>query len=233
MARSITPTKYLTRASSVVTALPFSCAAWAKYTSFTGGLAALISIGNNSTTYWCLTINSAGGTTAIYNAGAGTTQADSGSGVGLTWQHHGATFSAGALRAIFNGTMVTTGTASAVATGNTQLGTLWSATTFTWTGDLAEAAIWNIDLTQSDWTALAAGISPLLVRPDALVAYWPLLGAGATEPDPWRAQDLTLVNAPAAAPHCRIITPTSAHRYGRAIPVVVLSGSHRFFHVLP
>jgi len=36
-------------------------------------------------------------------------------------------------------------------------------------GDLAEAAIWNIALSDADVARLATGESPLSVRPDALV----------------------------------------------------------------
>ena len=44
------------------------------------------------------------------------------------------------------------------------------------TGDLAEAAVWNVALTDAEVAALARGIHPFLIRPDALVAYWPILG---------------------------------------------------------
>ena len=43
-------------------------------------------------------------------------------------------------------------------------------------GGIAEVAIWNIQLTTNQISALAAGFSPLLIRPDKLVGYWPLGG---------------------------------------------------------
>jgi hypothetical protein len=50
-------------------------------------------------------------------------------------------------------------------------------------GRIAEAAIYNAALTDDEIAELAAGASPLLVRPDALVAYWPLVGRDYPEPD--------------------------------------------------
>ena len=46
----------------------------------------------------------------------------------------------------------------------------------TWEGGLAEVAAYAAELTAGEISALAAGYSPLLVRPDALVGYWPLGG---------------------------------------------------------
>src|ERR1700741_5384202 len=43
-------------------------------------------------------------------------------------------------------------------------------------GMVAEAAIWNVALTDAEVAVLAAAISPLAVRPGSLVAYWPLIG---------------------------------------------------------
>ena len=51
-------------------------------------------------------------------------------------------------------------------------------------GDIAELAIWNIALSDDDVFALGDPdnrVSPLLVRPDALVGYWPLVGFAAPE----------------------------------------------------
>jgi hypothetical protein len=50
-------------------------------------------------------------------------------------------------------------------------------------GRIAEAAIYNVALTDDEVAQLAKGASPLLVRPDALVAYWPLSGHDCPEQD--------------------------------------------------
>lgn len=43
------------------------------------------------------------------------------------------------------------------------------------TGFVAEVGIWSIALSASDFAALSAGWIPPLIRPDALLAYYPLL----------------------------------------------------------
>lgn len=42
-------------------------------------------------------------------------------------------------------------------------------------GGVAEAAVWNVALTDAEVLILAAGYRPTFVRPDGLVAYWPLI----------------------------------------------------------
>ena len=44
-------------------------------------------------------------------------------------------------------------------------------------GAIAEAAAYSVSLSASEIASLAAGVSPLLVNPDALIGYWPLGGA--------------------------------------------------------
>lgn len=43
-------------------------------------------------------------------------------------------------------------------------------------GKLAEVGVYNVKLSDGEVQALGRGMSPLAVRPDALVAYWPLHG---------------------------------------------------------
>lgn len=45
-------------------------------------------------------------------------------------------------------------------------------------GSIADVGIWNVSLAQADIEALAAGVSPLLIRPDALLHYFPLIDSG-------------------------------------------------------
>jgi hypothetical protein len=49
-------------------------------------------------------------------------------------------------------------------------------------GDIAEVAIWNVALTDAEVSILANRMSPLLMRPGSLVAYWPIIG-GSPEAD--------------------------------------------------
>lgn len=73
---------------------------------------------------------------------------------------------------------------------------------------IAEVGVWNIALVLEELVALSKGVSPLLIRPTSLVAYWPLYGNDSPEPDRWRnAYALTLNNTPTKADHPRIYMP--------------------------
>ena len=74
-------------------------------------------------------------------------------------------------------------------------------------GRLAEAALWFAQLTDAEVAALAAGYSPLMVRPQSLGAYWPLIGNLSPEIDIVGGYDMTLQNAPTKAAHPPIIYP--------------------------
>ena len=87
-------------------------------------------------------------------------------------------------------------------------------------GQLAECAIWNVALTDAEVAILAKGYSPLLVRPQSLVGYWPTVGRTSPEIDIVGGYDMTLVNTPTVAVHPRVLYPT-AYRLGVPIPAVV------------
>ena len=72
------------------------------------------------------------------------------------------------------------------------------------TGALAESAMWNAVLTNAEVAILAAGFSPLFVRPESLVAYWPLIR---TDNDRAGGYHMTPINTPSWADHTPIIYP--------------------------
>jgi hypothetical protein len=74
-------------------------------------------------------------------------------------------------------------------------------------GRMAEAAIWSAALTAAELAILAEGYSPLMVRPQSLVAYWPLMGNLSPEIDIVGGYDMTLTNAPTKANHPRVFYP--------------------------
>ena len=71
-----------------------------------------------------------------------------------------------------------------------------STPTREWSGDIAHVAVWNVALTDDEVATLAEGISPLRVRRDALIAYWPIGGQSA-EPDIVGGLNLTVNGTPA------------------------------------
>ena len=79
-----------------------------------------------------------------------------------------------------------------------------------WDGAIAEAAAYDANLSAADIATLAAGFSPLLVRPDKLIGYWPLGGGyfPATV-NPIGSTSLSVNSSPSAEAHPRIIYPTS------------------------
>lgn len=93
-------------------------------------------------------------------------------------------------------------------------------------GRIAEAAIWNINLTDAEAAILGAGYSPLFVRPQNLVAYWPLIRD--EDQDRVGGYDLTPFNAPSIAAHPPVIYPAPPIFYpvveaptGLSIPVAM------------
>lgn len=66
-------------------------------------------------------------------------------------------------------------------------------------GVIAEAAIWNVALTDDEVKSLSKGFTPLLVRPQNLVAYWPLIRT--PDIDKVGGYDLTAYNNPGVVAH--------------------------------
>lgn len=76
-------------------------------------------------------------------------------------------------------------------------------------GYLAEAATWDVVLSDDDAAILADGVSPLLVRPDGLRTYWPLIRA---THDVVGATALTAYNSPTVTTHPRVAYPHGLFR---------------------
>ena len=65
-------------------------------------------------------------------------------------------------------------------------------------GDIAEAAIWNIALDDADVALLAKAFDPRMVRPEGLVFYAPLIGRYSPEIDRRGGLGLTVTGAVAS-----------------------------------
>lgn len=88
-------------------------------------------------------------------------------------------------------------------------------------GKLAEFAIWDVALTDAEVLILAAGFSPLLVRPQSLVHYVPLIGRTSPEIEIIRGNDMAITGA-TAFPHPPMIWPTQSLSGFAAAPAVAL-----------
>lgn len=74
-------------------------------------------------------------------------------------------------------------------------------------GAIDHVAIWNVDLTDGQIVELATGISPLLMRPDALVHYWRKMGRNSPELDVVGGLDMTVNSATTATTSPSIYEP--------------------------
>lgn len=215
--------QYLTRAAAVVSAAPLTMACWYRPVAIAGGASkSLITIddGSGATQYFLLRSVGGTGVTACYCPL--TTGSVAGAAVDGVWSHHAAVFASTTSRtAYLNGVAGSVDTSVGTPTGltTTNVGRLWGAAQFA-DGDIAEVAIWNVALTAAELQALAAGLAPILIRPGALVAYWPLLGGASPEPDLFHGADLTVSGGAAAAPHPRIVRPEGVAQIARPATVI-------------
>lgn len=163
--------------------------------------------------------SSSKGLFAFSSSGAGFTSVESSvTLVADTWAHVCAVQTSTSSRAVFvNGADKQTSATSVgpdlSSGGATYVGVISAGgLTGLFPGDLAEGAMWSVALTDAEVAGLGKGLSPLLVRPQSLIAYWPILGRSVTtEPDRWKnAVALGITGSPTAAPHPRIYLPVGA-----------------------
>lgn len=193
---------HLTVASAVVSATPLTMAVWCRRT-VTGSTHALMSAcsptsGDNQFRLRVSSSNALVADTVVSGATGS-------SGIAIpdttSWHHClGVWRSSTDRQAYVNGTGDTVGTTSKTmgSISSLRIGAA-SEGWYVLTGYLAHPACWNVALTDGEIAALAAGASPLSIRPGALVAYWPFLGRDSPEIDVVGRYDLTVTNAAANA----------------------------------
>ena len=174
-----TLSQYLTRTAAPVGVLPLTMACWAfRQTTAAGNLALMhlgLSTGDDSYALRC-----SAGALSLYAFAQGQGSAVSAISPGTlpiaTWFHAcGVVGSSTDRRVYLNGGDVGTNASARTppTLNRTYLGSIAGVSEFMH-GWLAEAAIWNEALTDTEAAALGRGLSPILVRPWALRAYWPL-----------------------------------------------------------
>jgi len=98
------------------------------------------------------------------------------------FNHYAAIANGGSSQIRINGGGYVTGDTGGGATGGTfKIGGRGDG--YQMYGFMCEAAMWNAVLTDSEIRALSRRVSPAVVRPTALVGYWPLWGNGVPEID--------------------------------------------------
>jgi hypothetical protein len=149
--------------------------------------------------------NSAGTQVATFNDSSGVNYSAN------TWYHGAVVFNTTTDRTVYRDGGNSTNNTTSVTVGTvdtTNIGTRFDGASFGvyLNGQIAEPAVWNVALSAGEIAQLAKGVSPLMVRPEALVAYWPLYGNNSPEDDWINDFDLTVTGATKAA-HPRVIYP--------------------------
>ncbi len=149
--------------------------------------------------------------TATQSSGNGATAANLNA-----WNHAAAVFNGTTqLFSYLNGALGGSNTGGSVRVPSSldsiTIGASWDtgpAVTRPFTGDLAEAAVYNIALSAAEILALSKGLSPLKMRPEALVAYWPLVGNNSPENNlKSNAVTMSIVGSLSKSAHPRVILP--------------------------
>lgn len=220
MARSNNATagNYLSNGAAVVTAAPLTMAAWFNPVNVTEDHILISCSRSSASDNWFFL--AANGVTAGDPVGASTitggTEAIATSSTSFaanTWQHACGVFTAANSRtAYLNGGGAGNNTTSLTPTGidRTYVGRLtgFDGSLYgSMNAAVAEAAVWNVALAAAEVLQLAKGLSPLLVRPDSLVAYWPIYGRASPEPDYVGAFPLTINGTMTQAAHPGVFMP--------------------------
>lgn len=182
MARLITPNDWLYVVGTPVTAAPFTMAGWIYPIAVTDKMT-LLSIGkaNVADEFWVLYVraNFPGDLIRFQAKSYYAREAITSTGVTVNTWHHicGVEAASNDRAAYIDGGSKGTNAGSCTPTGvtRTTIGVTADSTQAFWmNGRVFWPAIWNVALTDDEVALLAAGVSPLLVRPSALAAFWPL-----------------------------------------------------------
>jgi hypothetical protein len=205
--------QYLQNGNAPVTAPPFTMACWFKQNTLAAeqGLVEVYNSGANNQHRHILALDQAGSVAHIKALSFSTVGATASCAANVstgTWYHAAGVWAATNSRSAYhnggskdtNGGNITPTGINAVAVG----GFIDTAPDRYMDGLIADAAIWNVALTDAEVAVLASGVSPLAVRPAALVAYWPLWGVHSPEIDLKGGFALTLNNGPTKGEHPRV-----------------------------
>jgi Concanavalin A-like lectin/glucanases superfamily len=228
---------YTSPANSVITpAGPFTLASWFRPLGGFGGPQTIIGIDDAAAGYAILrSMDTA--CSAVYGGG-GVGVATTPPGTADQWGHYAATFASPSHRvAYLNGVPSAPDTTAVTpaALGTLRVGYIYlGAAIQTAYGDIAESGAWGAVLTPEEISALAKGVSPLLIRPSALLAYWPMNGsatvAGTFEEDRWRNKFRLLLDGIINPPqrHPRVFYPWHTSVEAAATPGINFQAAAAF-----
>ena len=206
-------TEYLSVASAPVTAAPLTMACWFNANDVTTNYT-LMGVGDSASLerFNMLVRGAVGGDPLSFRAqdSGGGTNADTSSGYSANTWHHGCAVAVSSTdRTVYldGGNAGTSAVAHTPASIDRTVlaATAHSTITQHFDGELAEAAIWNAALDADEAAALGAGFSPLLIRPQSLVFYVPLVRDD--DNDLIGGLSLTANGTPTVDPHPRVYYP--------------------------
>lgn len=207
--------EYLRVESTPITGTPVTMACWFYSDTITQNQY-LLSVGDKDVTSRFYGIRAGGGDAgdpvqAIRVAAEGGNTCATTTGYSAnTWHHACGVYSADdAVAAFLDGGGKNTGGGTFTPAGwdSVSIATSSDSTpSFFTSGRIAEAALWNVALTDAEVAILAEGYSPLFVRPQNLMAYWPLIRD--TDDDIVGGYSMTPINTPSVAAHAPMLYPT-------------------------
>ena len=181
---------------------PYSYGVWFNPSSLGNNYQTFITFDGGGSLFSQLIISSSNDRLQLRNA-SGLVASPTPAVLASTWQHALAVCPTSNTAAVYlNGGSKATGTHNPTV----PIESLTLSNTSSSAFSVAEAAIWNVELDDTDAAILAAGVSPLLVRPQNLVYYAPLIRAAQ---DVRRGVTLTATGTPTVTDHPRMIYPSA------------------------
>lgn len=177
---------------------------------------------------WLLEIDASGhaqfarqdGSGLVYQVSTGATVLDTGKYYRVMGRSDGTVGGDVLVNGVADGSDATTLTAVST-THNTSIGMEPDVSTFI-AAALGELAVWDVRLNNDEAIAYANGTSPLLIRPQSLIEYIPLIGRFSTEIGV-KGTTWTASGTPSAAAHPRTFAP--AHMLLPRKPAVAATGA--------
>lgn len=202
-------TEYITNANAVVSGYPLTLVGWIS-TDDDAVASLMVQVGTSGTSDHSHQVVLSGGETndPIRITSRTTSNGSAVTSTGTTinvWAHGAGVFNSATDRwAFVNGGSKVQNTTNLTPSGmnTTRIGASAQPSTYA-SGSIAEVAVWSVGLSDAEMVSLAKGASPLLVRPSALVSYWPVNGNASPEPDIVGGFNMTL-NGTVKSAHTRI-----------------------------
>lgn len=229
MARSFNgSTQYLTNTSFASGAFPLTIVAWFRTTTTSGFQRVATWQTSGADTIASILLNyPSAGRVANQTYKVGVNALPSISGMSANTWHHAAVVSQATSNTVYlDGVQGSTGTYMDPSfSGVTYFHLGYTPSTQYFSGQVADVGVYSVALTAAEIGALSDGYTPIEIRPQSLVAYYPLGGHyGQLDVDRWKNRyDLTPSGSPTWADHPRVIYPRRSFWFPTPLPAAPTS----------